>query len=458
MKMRQFDLIVIGSGSGLDVANAAAAHGLKVAIIERGPLGGTCLNRGCIPSKMFIHSADVMETIKRAHLFGINVKGYTVDFASIVRRVTEDIDSDASGIESGLRTLDNPLLYKEDCRFIDHKTIQVGNETIKGDKILIASGARPSIPDIEGLSESGFITSDDALRLRAQPKVLTVIGGGYISVELAHFFGELGTSINIVQRRNLLVPNEDEEVAKAVTSIFQQKYNIFTGFGPEKVSKIGEEFEVLIKSVNGKDSKILKSDQLLVAVGRKPNSDGLDVEKTGVRTDRKGLILTDEYLETNVKGIYALGDAVGHYMFKHSANLEAQYAFNNILNPENKLPVDYTAIPHAIFTSPQIAGVGKTEQQLRSEKADYVVGRCNYIDTGMGHAIEDRTGFVKILLDRKTKKILGWHIMGTDASTLIHEVLVAMKTGDGSVKNITKVVHVHPALSEVVQRAASNVS
>jgi mycothione reductase len=455
--MREFDLIVIGSGSGLDVAHAAAARGLQVAIVERGPLGGTCLNRGCIPSKMLIHSADVVETIKRAHLFGINVRGYSIDFSSIVDRVTVDIDKDAKGIESGLGAIDNPLLFKGDCSFVDHKTLQVGGKTIRAEKILIASGARPSVPNIEGLRESGFITSDDALRLKAQPKVLTIIGGGYIAVELAHFFGELGTGINIVQRRDLLVPNEDEEVARAITNIFKQKYNILTGFNPEKVSKVGDEFEVTVRGVDGGEVKTLRSDQLLVATGRKPNSDGLDVDKTGVKTDGKGLIITDEYLETDVKGIFALGDAVGHYMFKHSANLEAQYAFNNLLHLESKMQVDYAVMPHAIFTSPQIAGVGKTEQQLRAEKADYAVGRYNYLDTGMGQAIQDETGFVKMLVDRGSGKILGCHIMGTDASTLIHEVLVAMKMGDGSVGSIINTVHVHPALSEVVQRAASNV-
>jgi dihydrolipoamide dehydrogenase len=199
---------------------------------------------------------------------------------------------------------------------------------------------------------------------------------------------------------------------------------------------------------------VIKSDQLLVAAGRRTNSDGLDVDKTGLKTDERGFIITDEFLETNVKGIFALGDAVGHYLFRHSANLESEFNFHNIIDPSNKVPVDYGVMPHAIFSSPEIVGVGKTEQQLRAEKVDYVVGRQNYIDTAMGRAIEDRSGFVKILAEKETKKILGCHIMGTDASTLIHEVLVAMKSGDGSVRSITSTIHIHPALSEVIQRAA----
>lgn len=453
--LQRFDLIVVGSGSGLDVANAMARQGFKVAIIEKGPLGGTCLNRGCIPSKMLIHSADVLEAIKNAHLFGIEVKGYGIDFASIVKRVTDSVDSDAKAIEEGLKGVSNPKLFKDGCRFIGHKTLEVGKETLEADKILIASGGRPRIPEIEGLEESGYITSAEALRLRIQPKVLTILGGGYIAAEMAHFFGSLGTKINIVQRHPLLVPNEDVEIAKAFTQISSKKYNVFTGFEAAKVSKKGDQFQVVIN--RGDHSQVLKSDQLLVAAGITPNSDRLEVKNTGVNADKKGFILTDEYLETNVKGIFAIGDAVGHHLFRHSANLEAQYNFYNILDPENRVPVDYTAMPHAIFSAPQIAGVGKTEQKLRAEKADYVVGRYQYIDTAMGHAIEDRTGFVKILLDGQDKKILGCHIMGTDASTLIHEVLVAMRSGDGSVRNITRAVHIHPALSEVVQRAALNI-
>lgn len=454
--MNEFDLIVMGSGAGLDVAAALAERGMRVAVIEEGPLGGTCLNRGCIPSKMLIHSADVIDTIKTAHLFGIKVDGYSIDFTAIVRRVTESVDADSRSIEESLKRVENPKLFKNRGKFIGHKTLQVGNEQIKAEKILIASGGRPRVPNIEGLRESGFITSDEALRLGSQPKVLTIIGGGYIAVELAHFFGSLGTKINIIQRHPLLVPNEDEEVARAFTEIFSKKYNVFTNSEAVNVSKKNKLYEVTIRSAADNREETLVSDQLLLVAGRTPNSDSLEVDRTGVKTDEKGFVVTDEYLETSVKGIYALGDAVGHYLFRHSANLEAEYNFYNIFDSENKMPVDYFAMPHAIFSSPQIAGVGKTEQQLRGEKVDYMVGKYSYIDTAMGHAIEDRTGFVKMLVDRKTKRILGCHIMGADASTLIHEVLVAMKSGDGSVRNILRTVHIHPALSEVVQRAASN--
>ena len=455
--MEKFDLIVIGSGSGLDVAIAAAEYGLKVAIIEKGPLGGTCLNRGCIPSKMLIHSADVMECIQRAQLFGVEVNEYKINFKSIVDRVLKEVDFDSQRIESSLERIENPLLFKEECKFIAYKTLKVGEKIIWANKILIASGSRPKIPNIDGLKESGFITSDEALRLKVQPKALTIIGGGYIAVELAHFFGALGTKINIVQKHSTLIPNEDEELSKRFSEIFSMKYNVHLDSFPINVSKKDGEFKVTIKNMKENQIKVLYSDQLLVAAGRIPNSDMLDVGKTGVKVNDAGNVLTDEFLETSVKGIFALGDVVGRYPFKHNANLEAGYALHNIINYKNKKAVDYNAIPHAIFSSPQIASVGYTEQQLKAKNIHYLVGRASYTDTAMGLAIEDRNGFVKLLIDGHSNTILGCHILGTNASILIHEILVAMRTGSASINSIRQTVHIHPSLSEVVQKAALHI-
>lgn len=451
--MQEFDLIVIGSGSGLDVANAAAQQGKRVAIIEKGRMGGTCLNRGCIPSKLLIHSADVVEMIKNAGQFGVNVDGFSIDFEKIVSRTNRIIDSDSDGIRQAFSQIDNPQLFPHECKFVGSKTILVGGETIRADKILIASGTRPSIPQIKGLEGTGFMTSDEALRLKKQPRALTIIGGGYIAAELAHFFGSLGTKINIIQRNSLLVPDEDEEVAKKFTEVFSKKYNVHLDCMVESVSKSGNNFRVAAKNSSGKKIKV-ESDQLLVATGRTPNSDTLDLAKTGVKIDREGFVIVDDYLETSAKGIFALGDAVGRYLFKHSANHEAQYAFYNIVGSK-KIPVDYTAMPHAVFSSPQIAGVGHTEQELKKKKIPYSKAVYPYIKTAMGEAIEDKDGFAKFLVS-KEGGILGCHIIGSHASVLIHEALVAMRLG-ATIHDIARTVHIHPALSEVVSRAASSV-
>jgi dihydrolipoamide dehydrogenase len=464
--MKKFDLIVIGSGSGLDVANAAATEkGFKVAIFEKDKLGGTCLNRGCIPSKLLIHSADIIEIIKKADVFGITVKDYTIDFQQIVNRVNKIVNTESNEIKKGLQASKNPQLFLQECKFIGEKKILIANDKIiTSDTILIASGTRPNIPNIKGLKNVEYITSNEALRLKQQPKSLTIIGGGYIACELAHFFGSLGTKINIIQRNDLLIPNEDTDISTRLTNIFSKKYNIYLGYNAELVFYDSKDknslhntkiINVIAKNKFGNYVKV-SSDQLLIAIGRIPNSDLLNIEKSGVKINERGFIVVDEYLETNIRGIFALGDIVGKYQFKHNANNEAQFAYNNIVHPDKKIPVNYTAMPHAIFTNPQIAAVGYTEQQLTKEKIEYEKSIYPYIQTGMGQVIEDKEGFVKFLIDKRNRTILGCHIMGTDASILIHEVLVAMRIGkdEGKIDNITRTIHIHPSLSEVISKAA----
>jgi mycothione reductase len=454
--MQEFDLIVIGAGSGLEVAKAAAQQGMKVAILEKGKMGGTCLNRGCIPSKMLIHAADIVETIKSAPQFGINVADFSLDFEKIVSQTNNFTDSVSGGIANVFSNMENPKLFANASRFIDKKTLSVGGEIIRADKILIASGSRPAVPKIKGLEGTGFLTSDEVLRLKKQPRVLTIIGGGYIAAELAHFFGTLGTKINIIQRNNVLVPNEDEEVAEKFTEVFSKRYTLYLNHYVESASKKDDEtFVVRARDSSGEIIEI-ESDQLLVATGRIPNSDLLDLDKTGVEVDEIGFIKVDKYLETNVKGIFALGDAAGRNQFKHSANLEAEYASNNIIRPGGMIPVDYSVMPHAIFSSPQIASVGYTERDLKSSNIEYTKVVYPYMKTAMGGVIQDTQAFVKLLASKKDGKILGTHIIGIHASILIHEVIVAMRLG-ASVDNIARTVHIFPSLSEVVAKAASEI-
>jgi dihydrolipoamide dehydrogenase len=453
--IREFDLIVIGSGAGLEVASAAAQSGLNVAIVEKSTMGGTCLNRGCIPSKLLLHSADVIEIIKSASLFGINVEKFSIDFQKIVDRVTSIIDSNSSDIRQSLDHTENPKLFASECKFVGDKILLVGEEKISSNTILIAAGTRPRIPNIKGLTNTNYITSDEALRLHEQPKVLTIIGGGYIAAELGHFFGSLGTKINIIHHGKYLLPKEDEEISKKFTEVFSKKYNLYLDCTPDLVTNKSGKFVVSLKEAGSNKYREIESDKLLVAAGRIPNTDYLDLSKTGVEINDDGYINVDETLATNADGIFALGDIIGRHQFRHSANLEAQYAFYNILNSKKKIQVDYSAMPHAIFSSPQVAGVGYTEQELKSSgRMDYDKSIYRYIDTAMGKALEDTEGFVKFLVSKKDRKILGCHIIGSQASILIHEVLVAMKSGDGTIDNISKTVHVHPALSEVVSRAA----
>ncbi len=444
--MKKFDVLIVGSGAGLEVASFAAERNMSVALIEEGPLGGTCLNRGCIPSKMLIHSADVAETIKESAKFGIKSKIESIDFASIVKRVSEVVDTDSAGIEKSIRESGNPTLYKIRGKFIGPKQMQVGDEQIEGNKVFIVGGTRPSIPPLPGLETTPYLDSTKALRLEKQPEHLVIIGGGYIAAELAHFYGALGTKITILVRRKRMLDNEDEEIADWFTKEFSKKYKILFDTEAEAVSYQDNKFIIKLKNDGGK----LEADQLLIATGRVSNTDILDVKATGVETNDKGYIKVNEYLETNIKGIWAFGDIIGILPFRHTANDQVGFSIRNAFT-EHKVPFDLFAIGHAVFSSPQVGGVGKTEQELKKDGIKYKVGKAELKDTAMGGALQEN-GLAKVLIDETGEKILGVHIVGPQASVLIHEAIVAMKA-NGTVSAITNSVYIHPALPEWLQRA-----
>ena len=442
--------MVIGSGSGLELSSEAAERGLSVAVVEEGPFGGTCLNRGCIPSKMLIHTADVLETIQGAGRFGIQAKVESVDWESIIRRVADEIDGDAQSIEAGNRQIPNITVFKGSGRFVGEKTLEVNGERISAENVLIAAGARPRVPQISGISDVPYVTSDEALRLPRQPRRLTIVGGGFIAAEMGHFFGSLGTEVTIIQRGPVLVQQEDRDISDRFTEVYQRKFHVLLNAQVTDARRNGDEINVEVSREG--NTETITSDALLLASGRIPNSDVLQVGLTGVEVDQGGFIKVDEYLETGVPGVWALGDIVGKNLLKHSADLEAAYVANNIFNPNSKVAVDYHAMPHAIFASPQVAGVGLTEQRARELGIRYAVATYDYADTAYGSSIEDRDGFVKALAHSESREILGCHIIGTDASILIQDVTNAMRmrlTTDA----ITQSIYVHPALPEVVQRA-----
>jgi len=452
--MKHFDLIVIGAGSGLDVAVEAADRGMKTAIIEEGPLGGTCLNRGCIPSKMVIHSADVADAINNSARFGITSKITKINFKQVTDRANKTVDADARSIKKGITSENNPQLFAGKAKFISKKIILVGKVKLTAKKIVIAAGARTFIPPLKGLDNVPYLTSTEALRQTKLPKSMIIIGGGYIGVELGHFYASLGCKITIVQRGGLLIPREDKDVAERFTSIWKRKYNVITKATAEKVEKNKGKISVTIKE--GNKIRIVSAEKLLIATGVRPNTDKLQLEKAGVKMNKRGFIKVNRYLETNIRGIYAMGDIAGVYLFKHSANQEAEYLVRNFF--QRRKAVDYYPMPHAIFTNPQVAGVGMTEQEAQQQGKKYVVGRYDYIDTGMGEAIGDKDGFVKFIVDQKSKEILGCQILGKEASTLLHQVLIAMKAGKKkALPLLQETIHIHPALNEVVQRAALNV-
>jgi dihydrolipoamide dehydrogenase len=471
--MEEFDFLVIGSGSGLDVANVATNQGQSVAVVEKGPLGGTCLNRGCIPSKMLLYHAEVMETVERAEEFGIHADIEGVDFADIVREVNEEVSEDAESIRRGLESSPSHELYAGEARFVDDRTVEISGGAddgarIRAETVLIAAGTRPSIPPIDGIEAVDYLTSTEALQLEEPPEHLVIVGGGYIAAELGHFFGTFGSDVSIVGRRPNLLPEADEVVGDAFTDRYAERFDVYTGYEAVAVEEIDGEVTVearpfpespAVRTAGGEaadpadaDRIEITGDELLVAAGRRPNSDTLNLEATGVETDDRGFVETDEYLRTDADGVWALGDIVGEYLLKHSANHEASAVARNIFGDEME-PVDYTAMPFAVFASPEVAGVGAREEELRADDVEYALRTYPYEETARGSAMHAE-GFVKVLIDLDGE-ILGCHIIGPEASNLIEEVVVAMKAGSGTVHDIREAIHIHPALSEVVQRAFS---
>jgi dihydrolipoamide dehydrogenase len=450
--MERFDVLVVGSGSGMIVVSAAVGSGFKTAVVASGPMGGTCLNVGCVPSKMLIYPADVIAIFNEAQTLGVHGAVTSVDFRNILDRMHKLVDGDSGEQADGVRRTPNLKWFNQHGEFISDYTMQVGEETIRGEMVFIVSGARPGVPRFKGVENVDYLTSDTVLNLETQPKSIIIIGGGYVGAEYAHFFSGIGTKTTLVQRNQRLVPEEEPEISELLVKELRRRMEIHTNSEVLEVRQAGTEKTVVAR--NREDSSIHKfsADALLIATGRVPNSDRLKPEKTGVKLDEHGFVKVNEFLETSKKNVWAFGDAIGREMFKHVANYEAGIAWHNAIH-DHKVPMDYSIAPHAVFTHPQVASVGLKEAEARQQGYDLLVGMAHYHDTAMGGAMGEPDGFVKVLVEKETNKILGAHIIGPEASSLIQEIVNAMTTDDRSYAHIIRAMHIHPALSEVVQNA-----
>ncbi len=451
--MKKYDVIVIGSGSGMLIVDEALNHGLNVALVEKGPLGGTCLNFGCIPSKMLITPADRIVDIQKSKDIGINARITDIDFKSIMQRMRQLVEKDRGHIKDGVSRAENLDYYEGNGHFVDDYTVEVNGQRIKGKKILIACGARPFIPFINGLDNVNYLTSETILELDAPPQSIVIIGGGYISVEYGHFLAAMGTKVTILEMADRLISNEEPEIAALLERELSKRMTIHLGFQAKAVRGYADGVSVVaIDKANGNQSEI-NAQSVLVASGRKSNADILKLENTGVTTDAKVFIKVNQELETTRENIWAVGDANGQYMFTHVANREAAIASENILHQAG-IAMDYSTIPHAIFSYPQIAAVGLTEATARKNHS-ILVGRASYSDVAKGVAMAEKTGFAKAIIERDTKRILGFHIIGPYAPIIIQEVTNAMAT-KGNITSLSSSLHIHPALSELILRTLNN--
>ncbi len=449
--MKEYGLIVIGSGAGMNVVDLPLQRGEKVAVVEEGPLGGTCLNRGCIPSKVLIHAADVIREAEDAASIGVHLRLDKLDFPTIKKRMWDIVLSGRHEMEHGVKATSGVDLYSVIGSFVSDYTLKVGDETISAQKIVIASGARASIPRIPGLDKVKYHTYRTIYDIEEQPESIVILGGGYIGCEFAHFFSAIGTRVVMIGRNPVLLPHEEPETSALVKKRLSRHVEIHTGTDTVSVEGHDGSISVKVRDSDGKHERVIDAQHLFVATGVRSNSDWLKPENTGVHTDERGWVQTNQYLETSKPGIYALGDALGRNMYRHTANYQSSIVGHNLYS-KDKRALDLHAVPHAVFTNPQVGQVGMTEQEAVAGRK-VMVGVAKYHDTAMGFAYGDEDAFVKVMVEYPTRRILGATAVGPQAAILIQQVVNLMVSESQTYAPLARAQIIHPTLSEVLAAA-----
>lgn len=451
-----FDVVIIGSGSGNSIVDQRFDD-KKVALIEENStFGGTCLNVGCIPTKMFVYAAEVARTVRDSSKYGIDAHVDTVRWPDIVERVFGRIDPISEGGKRyRAEGSPNVTLFEGHASFVGPRTIDTGTgTTITADQVVIAAGSRPTVP--QSIEDSGvsYHTNNDVMRLPALPEHLVILGSGYIAAEFAHVFSALGSKVSIVARKDSLLRALDADIAKRFTELARAKWDVHLESGDTRgISEGG------LHGVELSDGTKVLGDAFLVAVGRQPNGDRLNLGAAGIELDDEGRIVVDEFGRTTAEGVFALGDVSSPYQLKHVANQEARVVQYNLLqdawhgDTSALRTYDHRFVPAAVFTDPQIAEVGMTEEQARDAGLDITVKVQNYGDVAFGWAMEDSEGLCKIIAEKGTGKILGAHIIGAQAPTLIQPLIQAMSFGLSAQDMARGQYWIHPGLPEVVENA-----
>ena len=449
-----FDYIIIGSGSGNSFPTPEFDDA-SIAIVDEAPrFGGTCLNSGCIPTKMYVVAADTAHAAADSERLGIRTSFEGADWPAIVDRVfAHRIDLISRGGEEYRRGSESPnvTLFRDHASFTGPKTLRTtldGEDVeITGDTIIIAAGSRPFIPAV--IAESGvpYLTNEDVMRLPAQPESITILGGGFVAMEFAHVFESLGTHVRIVNRSPLM-RHLDADVHDRFNALVAPRYETHIG---RTVSSASHDNNSVTLTLD--DGTSVTSSALLVATGRVPNGDRMNLAAAGVDMHDNGRIVVDDYGRTTADGVWALGDVSSPHMLKHVANAELRAVRHNILNPSDMVPMPHEHVPSAVFTYPQLATVGMTEAQARDAGFDVTTKIQNYGDVAYGWALEDEGSVVKLVADRKTARLLGAHYMGPQASSLIQQLITVMAF-DLDLRDVARRQYwIHPALAEVTENA-----
>jgi mycothione reductase len=443
--MTHFDLAVIGSGSGNSLMTPELAD-RSVALVERGTFGGTCLNVGCIPTKMFVYPADVASAAADARRLGLSAAVLRADWPAIRDRVFGRLDAiSAGGRDYRATGTANVTLFEAEAVFSGERTLSLSTgETITADQVVIATGSRAVVPDV--VRGVPFHTSDTVMRLEALPERMIVLGGGYIAAELAHVFSSYGVHTTVLARSGLL-RSQDDELSMRFQDLVAERWNLRTGVHVTAAEESSGEVRLTLS-----DGSVVAGDVLLVATGRVPNSE-LHLGAAGVRQHLDGRVVVDAFQRTSAEGVWALGDVSSDYQLKHVANHEARVVAHNLAHPDDLRASDHRFVPSAVFTHPQLASVGMTERQVQEADIPYVVKVQDYGSTAYGWAMVDDTSVCKLIADPATGQLLGAHLMGEQAASLIQPLIQAMSFGLSAQDMARGQYWIHPALTEVVENA-----
>ncbi|MPY80788.1 MAG: dihydrolipoamide dehydrogenase [Actinophytocola sp.] len=451
--MERYDALVLGGGmAGLPLALRAARHG-RVAFVEREKLGGTCLNRGCIPTKTMIASAAVAHDVRRAAEFGVTVGAPAVDLTSVVARKDEIVDSIRSGSYRAVGKAETLDFYPTQGRFVGPRRLRVDGTDLEAEKIFLVTGLRTMIPPIDGLDRVPYLTSRTLLELTELPAHLIVVGGGYIGCEFAQMFRRFGSAVTLVQRAERLLPAEDPDISAAVAEGFAAD-GIDVRTSSSCVAVGGRTGDVRVGCAGDTGGEIVGS-HLMLAVGRTPNTDTLGLEHLGLEPDARGFLDVDGQLRTPVEDVWALGDVRGGAMFTHTARDDADIAYRTTFRSQQRETTG-RIVPHAVFVDPEVGAVGLTEPAARAAGHDVIIGRQDFTGVAKARAIGNTRGLIKFVVDATTNRILGCHIAGPHAGDLVHEAVVAMTAGV-SYTDLARAIHIHPTLAEGVNAAAGGV-